>query len=208
MASTINAITTGAGGIVTTGDSTGVIGLQSNGTTAVTVNAYGIGLGTAVPSSGIGISFPATQSASSDANTLDDYEEGTWTPNFATTGTAPSLTYADRDGIYIKIGKLVFISMHIEANVVSSVGTGTLNITGLPFTSAAGGGAYYEAISVGYQANWAASQTAIGAMVFNGVTYIRPYYQTSISSGYIDSTASGLGNNLSCYIAGCYYAAS
>ena len=30
---------------------------------------------------GTGISFPATQSASSDANTLDDYEEGAWTPS-------------------------------------------------------------------------------------------------------------------------------
>jgi hypothetical protein len=29
-----------------------------------------------------GITFPATQVASADANTLDDYEEGTWTPNF------------------------------------------------------------------------------------------------------------------------------
>ena len=38
-----------------------------------------IGVGNATPAaSGAGISFPATASASSDANTLDDYEEGTW----------------------------------------------------------------------------------------------------------------------------------
>jgi hypothetical protein len=40
-----------------------------------------IGIGGATPSaSGTGITFPATASASTDANTLDDYEEGTWTP--------------------------------------------------------------------------------------------------------------------------------
>ena len=45
----------------------------------VTFNAYGIGLGSAIPSSGTGITFPATQSASTDANTLDDYDEYTAT---------------------------------------------------------------------------------------------------------------------------------
>jgi hypothetical protein len=54
-----------------------------------------------------GISFPATQSAQSDANTLDDYEEGTFTPtqaNFTVTGT-PTLT-----GRYTKIGRFIHFS--------------------------------------------------------------------------------------------------
>ena len=42
MASTINAITTGAGGIVTTGDSSGQIALQSNGTTIATFTTSGV----------------------------------------------------------------------------------------------------------------------------------------------------------------------
>lgn len=50
------------------------------------INTYGIGLGNSTPSSGMGIKFPATQSASSDANTLDDYEEGTWTPTLTRAG--------------------------------------------------------------------------------------------------------------------------
>ena len=41
MASTINAITTGAGGIVTTGDSSGIIQLQSNGSTMATISTSG-----------------------------------------------------------------------------------------------------------------------------------------------------------------------
>jgi hypothetical protein len=47
-----------------------------------------MGVGAATPAaSGAGITFPAAQSASSDANTLDDYEEGTWTPNVGGTAT-------------------------------------------------------------------------------------------------------------------------
>jgi len=33
------------------------------------------------------IKFPATQNSSADANTLDDYEEGTWTPTLPNGGT-------------------------------------------------------------------------------------------------------------------------
>jgi len=86
MAVTLNAST--STGLVQSADTSGVIELQSNGTTALTVNTNEgiqilncLGVGNATPStSGAGITFPATQSASTDANTLDDYEEGTWTP--------------------------------------------------------------------------------------------------------------------------------
>jgi len=78
-----------------------------------------------------GVTFPAIQSASSDANTLDDYEEGTWTPAFSVGGiTGTSITYS---GKYTKIGRVVIVTM--EAYSAS----GNLNISsyagfsGLPF---------------------------------------------------------------------------
>ena len=79
-----------------------------------------IGVGGATPSgSGSGISFPATQSASSDANTLDDYEEGTWTPVFQgavnVTGT-PTFLY----GRYTKVGRLVTISCQVSATITTA----------------------------------------------------------------------------------------
>jgi hypothetical protein len=126
MASSIDASTSGAGGLISTADNTGILQLKSGGTTVSTINAYGIGLGTGVPSSGIGITFPATQSASSDANTLDDYEEGTFTPSVS------GVTVGTTTGIYIKIGKLVFINMIIPVTSGSSSG---MTITNLPFTS-------------------------------------------------------------------------
>ena len=99
----------------------------STGTLSATVNQYGIGVGTAVPSSGTGISFPATQSASSDANCLDDYEEGTWTP------TGVGQTFASATGKYTKIGRVVYISFDL---VWSTNGAGNqAGFSGFPFAS-------------------------------------------------------------------------
>jgi hypothetical protein len=78
--------------------------------------------------SGTGISFPATQSASSDANTLDDYEEGTWTPK-QTNGTNYNVASTCR---YTKIGALVYWAIDIVAVNDST------SIINMPFTSASG----------------------------------------------------------------------
>jgi hypothetical protein len=95
-----------------------------------------IGVGGATPAaSGAGITFPATQSASSDANTLDDYEEGTWTPTISSDGTLPTVTsYANRSGVYTKVGNIVTCTCTVRASI-SSAGTGTPRISGLPFGS-------------------------------------------------------------------------
>jgi len=98
------------------------------------INTYGLGLGGAVPSSGIGITFPATQSASSDANTLDDYEEGTWTPGMAASSSGSiTMNGSFTSGKYTKVGRLVVCTASMYVGSVSSP-TGNLTITGLPFT--------------------------------------------------------------------------
>jgi hypothetical protein len=103
---------------------------SAGGVQAVTT----IGVGNATPaSSGAGITFPATQSASSNANTLDDYEEGTWTPAFAF-GTSGSVTYTVQSGYYRKVGSLVFVECNIIIASVSSP-TGSVTVNNLPFTT-------------------------------------------------------------------------
>ena len=85
------------------------------------------------------IKFPASQNASSDANTLDDYEEGTWTPGYSSsTGSFTTLTYsALRLGVYVKIGKMVTVSFTLATDeVVLGTAGGNLQMTGLPFTVA------------------------------------------------------------------------
>jgi hypothetical protein len=100
-------------------------------------SATTISVGNATPStSGAGITFPATQSASSDANTLDDYEEGTFTPSYTSTGIS-AITYGSgRNGYYTKVGRVVTISVNIMTDSVTSTnGSAFVFISGLPFTS-------------------------------------------------------------------------
>ena len=92
-----------------------------------------IGVGAPAASSGSGITFPATQSPSTDPNTLDDYEEGTWTPTLsASSGTIT--TVGAVSGIYTKIGRLVIAT--IDATITTNgTAAGTLRAS-LPFTAA------------------------------------------------------------------------
>lgn len=85
--------------------------------------------------------FPATQVPSSNANTLDDYEEGTWTPEatFTTPGDV-SMVYGTRSGRYIKIGKLVFLKGVITITPTYTTAAGELRVTGFPFTHVSGFG--------------------------------------------------------------------
>lgn len=137
--------------ITTTGDTnTGVyfpgadsVAITTGGTAAVTVDSgqrtkfpTTIGVGNATPStSGSGITFPATQSASSDANTLDDYEEGTWTCAITTGSGSITMNSSYDTGAYTKVGRMVTITGEFR---VSSAATpsGTASIA-LPFTVAA-----------------------------------------------------------------------
>jgi hypothetical protein len=110
---------------------------QSNGpstpTERVRITEFGIGLGGATPSSGMGITFPATQSASSNANTLDDYEEGTWTPSIS--ASSGSYTSTATFGTYVKIGKSVTIKMRAEI-VTNGTAAGAMFLGGIPFPAA------------------------------------------------------------------------
>jgi hypothetical protein len=93
-----------------------------------------ISVGGATPStSGAGITFPATQSASSNANTLDDYEEGTWTTSFTySNASAATLSAAT----YTKVGRLVTLSGKISATLTTT-NTAISIIFTLPFTQGA-----------------------------------------------------------------------
>lgn len=82
------------------------------------------------------IAFPASQSASAGANTLDDYEEGTWTPDLQFGAAKVGITYTNRSGTYTKIGRLVALNFNF---LLSSKGssTGNAQTYGLPFTVSA-----------------------------------------------------------------------
>lgn len=82
-----------------------------------------------------GIRFPATAVSSSDVNTLDDYEEGVWTPTF---GSGTNWTYGTRAGTYTKIGNTVCVAFY-AASAAGTVFTASSNaqlvINNLPFAA-------------------------------------------------------------------------
>jgi len=132
-----------------------------------------ISVGNATPTtSGAGITFPATQSASSDANTLDDYEEGTWTPTLGGQTTDPSsVTYITQTGNYTKIGNVVCIFGKLAVSAITG-GSGFAIIKGLPFTiknSNVGAGcfAFYSYVALG------AGYTQLGLQILANTTTIR-----------------------------------
>jgi hypothetical protein len=133
-----------------------------------------IGVGGATPAaSGAGITFPGTQSASTDANTLDDYEEGTFNLTLEGTGTNfSSITYESRTGYYIKIGNTVYININFSTTALSG-GSGDTRLNGLPFTSGVA-----ASFALNYFANWGGDYP-FGGVVFNGTTSIYPYYRTA-----------------------------
>jgi hypothetical protein len=92
--------------------------------------------GGSTSANGIGIAFPATQSASSDANTLDDYEEGTWTPN---QGAGLTVVGAfSSSGTYTKVGRMVYVRGVVTGATSISCSSGTTITMNLPFTTLSG----------------------------------------------------------------------
>ena len=154
------------------------VGVSTGGVERVRVDTAGfVGVGTASPTSllhvggssllvtgsgdvttGLGllsvtggqIVFPATANVSTGANTLDDYEEGTFTPTFTASTTNPTVTYqASTYGRYTKIGRTVFVDIRVNLATMSSAGSGNIRIAGLPFTSFR-----FSQWSVGFFGNW------------------------------------------------------
>lgn len=79
------------------------------------------------------VKFPAAQNASTDVNTLDDYEEGTFTPTIVGS-TSGAATYTAQAGFYTKIGKRVFFNLYVGTATAGTL-VGNIRIGGLPFAS-------------------------------------------------------------------------
>ena len=90
-----------------------------NGNLIPTNSAYGIILGNTV---------------TGDANLLDDYEEGTWSPGINYAGNNTNATMNQTSGTYVKIGRQVFCSGMLYIGNKNG-GTGDVFLTGLPFTA-------------------------------------------------------------------------
>ena len=107
-----------------------------------------------IGSGGGGIKFQASAQSSSDANTLDDYEEGTWTPTLLGTSSNPTQSYSDQVGRYTKIGRMVYFQCRVVmASSGITPGSGLARLGALPFTSLSTANTY-GGLNVEYSSGW------------------------------------------------------
>lgn len=184
MSININADTTN--GLVMTSDTSGELKLQSAGADIATVSSSGIAMaaGKTLPASALTGSFPVIDASTSgiylggtaSTNLLDDYEEGTFTPGWTGSTGAPTISYTEQHGYYIKVGDLVNVWGFILVSSISG-GGGQIWITGLPFavadtipaTTIDGGG------GLSYFTNWGSTRSHISASPINGSATMRLY---------------------------------
>jgi hypothetical protein len=179
---TITNITSGNTALTLQTGLTPTTGLTVNTVQGVFVpNCFGVG-GATPATSGAGISFPATQSASSDANTLDDYEEGNYTiTDTSGAGLSITTTFAK----YTKIGRQV--TVYFQCTFPSTSSTAAVQLGGLPFVTSS-----YSAGVFGFNS----ATTADRSFLFqNGVAYIqiRDPYSNRTNVNYSSAEIIGMG---------------
>ena len=111
----------------------GVSGALTAGSAGVTGNTTvgGTLVNTGLITASAGVAIGGTGSA----NTLDDYEEGTWTPVLAFDGNSVGMVFSAQAGFYTKVGNLVTVNSYYSLSDKGS-SNGAAQIHGLPFAVA------------------------------------------------------------------------
>jgi hypothetical protein len=163
------------------------------------------------------ITFPAMQNPSTDPNTLDDYEEGTFSPTLATDGTDfGTVSYRnERAGSYVKIGRMVYFQIRMETGPVTVGGaTGNVVIGGLPFAAQpvngiTGARRGYSAFAIADVAGWTISPLSAG--IRDNESIVRLFTRATIGAADTALAIADIGNSTNVNnitIAGCYMTAS
>jgi hypothetical protein len=105
-------------------------------------------------------------------------DEGTWTPAFGSSGTAPICTYLNQSGTYRRVGKLMTLFGELYVDTLTP-GTGELRITGFP--TAPANARYNGTVSIGASLGWT-TKKPIGGYVHNGGSYATLTVDTSATS--------------------------
>lgn len=169
------------------------------GTTPAAGEFTTLGASGLISADGGQIAFPAAAVPSADPNTLDDYEEGTFTPTFTSSGGA-FVSW----GFYTKIGNVCNISAYLSS-IASTAGAGVVNIGAIPFTSL---NVNYtkSALSVGelYVVNWIATAKNFCVKIEPNQTVIIPLWNRDDTSA-LQSVGTDFDGNCSMHIAGHYW---
>lgn len=130
-----------------------------------------------------GITFPATQSACSNVNTLDDYEEGDWTVQLQdVSGNNATMEAAYVTATYVKIGRQVTVTGTCYTSSISGL-SGSVRIAGLPFVVAIGTKFVGAAAISGEQQLNITSGQKLSARINSNTTNLRLYISNSAAGG-------------------------
>jgi hypothetical protein len=159
------------------------------------------------------IQFPGSQNATTGANVLDDYEEGTFTPTLTTNSTDfTSVTYdSETSGRYTKVGNIVHVQGFVRTDAVSiGSASGDVCIGGLPFTaitSSAPTAGNHTTIGLSLANGWDGENPSHG-VVIGGGTLIQLYYADyNVDANNVavsDVTGGTVANKNQVYFAGTY----
>ena len=187
-----NIVLSEGGGVVISGVTTSssfVGNVTGNVTGNITGNATGdftISSGNLVVGSGYGIDFSATSNSGGMSSELfNDYETGTWTPSFQTTNNNATVgSTSVSHAVYTRIGNRVFGSARFYA-LITSRGTGNVQITGLPFTVPTSPGQGEVHCTIGFAIRFSTA-APVSAITESNTTRI------SLLTGNTDATTGGL----------------
>ena len=140
-------------------------------------------------------------SDSAAANALDDYEEGTFTPSYKANSVNPTVGYINQDGVYTKIGKVVYFQIYMRVNSWSG-GSGALYLDSLPFNSTNTGG-YGGSSGVLYVHSWGGDRITSCMVSANSSNL---YLYKGISSGTsVNAYSADVGSSSQLRINGMYH---
>ena len=144
------------------------------------------------------IVFPATQVSSAGVNTLDDYEEGSWTPSVGGSSTYNTGGFA-RVGRYTKLGNIVWICGYFS---IASLGSGSSQtVSGLPFT-AENVTNLLPAININFFGSLNYGFYTLNGYIINNTTTFNLAYNNNSNNS--QAPISALNNNSSLYFTGIY----
>jgi len=130
--------------------------LKTGGTTRIRIDPNGLLFG----------------SDTAAANALDDYEEGTWTPTLTASSTNPTVSYISNNGKYTKIGNVCHASFQMRVSSHSS-GSGTYQVSGLPFASVTANSDHVGVSTAGLESHPIGSTEQLIQVIDHNTSHIR-----------------------------------
>ena len=174
---------------------------------STTGNIVTTGSGTITSAGLITASGSIAVGGTGSANTLDDFEEGTWTPSILNGWGILNPTTSTATGHYTKVGNLVYVLFKIVLNGGSTNGN-PLVVAGLPFShdGTTGGSGVYDTIHGYFQSANSNATNVLGEVGNNGATAIQMRYRAATGLNNFTGTDSGNSGNLT--FSGIYRTAS